>query len=577
MPNFPCPNPAVACPGVDSPVQNLSAEQPDVRKFFGYKFFDTLSLLCESEDAEVAAVCDPPFPTNPPIPVVYSSSAQTCTIICPDLSIVSYTAVPGSAIGLSQALADQAAHAFACAVAMILCSGPLPQIFLSSEQSCTFTCADGTIISYIVPAGTFAGLSQNSANALAASFACAIVALLCPLPPSDLGVFIDGAGDSPMPPFHPRYANGSQSCVGTCPDGSTFTFIARAGLFIRDTLAEANAVASSYACRQAELRKVCLSSIQQEACAGDFYAQLIVGSGLVEPVTWEVSGTIPTGMTFEEGELAGVPTTGGPYDFTVTAVGADGGSAVRSYTVDVIQILPNTLPDGTVNTVYSQGLSQAGGALPTTWGVTGGALPAGLSLGTDTGILGGTPTVSGLFLFTVGLATGSGVVCSKTYSLLIKPSCPDWATLSWTAVTGSDIPMPPATAVFVPNPGSSASFNGTASVPAFPPDLSANTGGIGTGELTYNGSGCNCQIVGNFGGAGADPSEFSGSLSVYEDAVLIVSLAFTGASTGAYVLPFSLVSTGGNPVTVQVVVDFQCNNLSGGPSNVALSGTVSNV
>ena len=53
-------------------------------------------------------------------------------------------------------------------------------------------------------------------------------------------------------------------------------------------------------------------------------------------------------------------------------------------------IVTDTLPDGTVDTAYSVTLG-ATGNVPFTWTLTGGTLPAGLTL-SSTGVLSGTPT-----------------------------------------------------------------------------------------------------------------------------------------------------------------------------------------
>ena len=59
-----------------------------------------------------------------------------------------------------------------------------------------------------------------------------------------------------------------------------------------------------------------------------------------------------------------------------------------------LAITSTTLPDGTVGTSYSQTLSATGGVSPYTWDNTT-ALPAGLSISPNTGVVNGTPTVAG--------------------------------------------------------------------------------------------------------------------------------------------------------------------------------------
>ncbi len=70
-------------------------------------------------------------------------------------------------------------------------------------------------------------------------------------------------------------------------------------------------------------------------------------------------------------------------------------------------ITTDSLPGGMVGVSYSAQLTASGGIPPYTWGVTGGALPAGLSLSTG-GLLSGTPSEYGTFNFTVTVTDGGG-------------------------------------------------------------------------------------------------------------------------------------------------------------------------
>jgi Zn-dependent protease len=76
------------------------------------------------------------------------------------------------------------------------------------------------------------------------------------------------------------------------------------------------------------------------------------------------------------------------------------------------------LPAAAVGVAYSQQLVSTGGTGAITWGLTvGAALPAGMTLSTA-GLLAGTPTTGGTFVFSV-TATDSG---GQTSSLQIDPS-----------------------------------------------------------------------------------------------------------------------------------------------------------
>ena len=64
-------------------------------------------------------------------------------------------------------------------------------------------------------------------------------------------------------------------------------------------------------------------------------------------------------------------------------------------------ITTTTLPGGTVGTAYSQTLAATGGITPYSWSISSGTLPAGLSIGSSTGLISGTPTTPGTSNFTV--------------------------------------------------------------------------------------------------------------------------------------------------------------------------------
>lgn len=89
---------------------------------------------------------------------------------------------------------------------------------------------------------------------------------------------------------------------------------------------------------------------------------------------------------------------------------------------------PCPLPPGEVSIIYSLNLAGSGGVLPYTWSISAGALPTGLSVNAA-GHISGTPTVAGLFSFTLHLqdATGSVVTksCQMTVTeLTITTACP---------------------------------------------------------------------------------------------------------------------------------------------------------
>ncbi|WP_158664919.1 putative Ig domain-containing protein [Pseudomonas sp. SWI44] len=131
------------------------------------------------------------------------------------------------------------------------------------------------------------------------------------------------------------------------------------------------------------------------------------------------------------------PTAGysGPDSITYTASNAIGTSAPAtiSFTVSppTLALSPATLPSGTAGTAYSSTLSASNGSAPYSFSLTSGALPPGLNLSGNT--LGGTPSASGTFNFTVTATDSFGATGSQPYALSIAAP-----TLSLTPTSLSD-------------------------------------------------------------------------------------------------------------------------------------------
>jgi gliding motility-associated-like protein len=141
------------------------------------------------------------------------------------------------------------------------------------------------------------------------------------------------------------------------------------------------------------------------------------------------AGAVPSGLTLSTtGLLSGTPTSGGNFNFTVTATDQNSVSASFAYTLTVgvpTLALTASLNNGTVGTAYSQTIATTGGTAPYAYAVTLGALPPGLTL-SSAGALSGTPTLGGTFNFTVkttDASTGSGPYSTtKAYALVIDPT-----------------------------------------------------------------------------------------------------------------------------------------------------------
>ncbi|MBI3286148.1 MAG: autotransporter domain-containing protein, partial [Burkholderiales bacterium] len=146
-------------------------------------------------------------------------------------------------------------------------------------------------------------------------------------------------------------------------------------------------------------------------------------------------GALPAGLSLNAGTgaIAGTPTAGGSFSFTIRATDAYSFTGSRAYSVIVaapgIALSSAMLAAGQVSSVYSQTVSAGGGTAPYTYSVVSGALPAGLSLAGGTGAISGTPTAAGTYSFTIKAAdsstgTGSPYFATRAYSISIIQQAP---------------------------------------------------------------------------------------------------------------------------------------------------------
>ena len=83
-------------------------------------------------------------------------------------------------------------------------------------------------------------------------------------------------------------------------------------------------------------------------------------------------------------------------------------------------ILSTSLPPAVVGQAYSAAISVNGGTAPYTFSVAWGTLPAGLSLGADTGTISGTPTTTGAYNFGVHVSDARGEQGSSAFQVTVS-------------------------------------------------------------------------------------------------------------------------------------------------------------
>jgi hypothetical protein len=210
---------------------------------------------------------------------------------------------------------------------------------------------------------------------------------------------------------------------------------------------------------------------------GTAYSSSLATTGGTAPYTWTVfSGTLPAGLTLNAGTgaITGTPTAS-LNAVSLTFKVTDSSTVKQSQNVTLtltiapapLVITTTSLPNGEITMPYNATLAATGGTTPYTWKLTGGTLPAGLTLNSATGAITGTPTtpvtstltfmvtdsgvpaltkstnlaltVTGLGTFTVSVSPLRAAL-TTTQALNITATTNDPAGVTWTATGGSLVP-----------------------------------------------------------------------------------------------------------------------------------------
>ena len=171
------------------------------------------------------------------------------------------------------------------------------------------------------------------------------------------------------------------------------------------------------------------------ATVDEAYLAVVSSLGGVAPYTWELAaGSLPPGLSLGPGtstvSISGTPTAAGTYPFTLRAT--DGGDPARTATQDfsitvapavpALSLTTTTLAGGTVGTAYSQSVTATGGTTPYAWTLLSGSLPPGVGLtsGTPSATLSGTPTAAGTYDFTLQVSDGTQTA-TQAFQVTVAP------------------------------------------------------------------------------------------------------------------------------------------------------------
>ena len=183
------------------------------------------------------------------------------------------------------------------------------------------------------------------------------------------------------------------------------------------------------------------------------YQFQLIGTPQVN-VVWSVpqGSQLPQGFSLSpSGLLSGTGSSLGAFSFQIQLLNPQfpTQAAVRTFSFQValgpLSIVQPTLPPATQNVPYSFNLGASGGIPPYTWSL-GIGVPQGISIGSTTGIISGTPTQTGSFPITVTLQDSTGTSVIQNYTLNIGNT----VTITNTSLPNGSLNVPYLTASGAP-------------------------------------------------------------------------------------------------------------------------------
>jgi uncharacterized repeat protein (TIGR03803 family) len=311
---------------------------------------------------------------------------------------------------------------------------------------------------------------------------------------------------------------------------------------------------------------VSTASLPAGSVSGSYTATLAATGGL-GPYTWSVSsGTLPAGLSLNAttGVISGTPTTAGAASLTLNVKDSESSAATASANLSLL-ISPqltftpaSALTSVAVGVPYSVTLTANGGNAPFTWSVSSGTLPAGLTLGSSTGIISGTPTTAGTASLTFSVTDSSEVPvkAAGSTSIVIAPAL----TISSTSLASGDTSV--AYSSTLAATGGIGAYTWSVSSGTLPAGLTlaASTGVISGTPTAAGSSSFTVQVIDSEG----NPAKTTANLSI---AVVTAALMATPSSI--------TVARGSSQSATIAVSGFATNNITFACGNLPVHATCS--
>lgn len=174
-----------------------------------------------------------------------------------------------------------------------------------------------------------------------------------------------------------------------------------------------------------------VTTVLPDAAAGKPYRFTLQATGGREPYTWKPAALPPQGLALNPvtGEISGTPSFPGFFNLSVRVTDSSrrAQTAAATFTLNVVdQLVVETafLPGAVLREPYRLQLRARGGIPPLKWEISSGTLPPGLELNRATGLLSGTPTAGGEFVFNVRVTDAANPPQTATRAFSGKVTIP---------------------------------------------------------------------------------------------------------------------------------------------------------
>ena len=350
----------------------------------------------------------------------------------------------------------------------------------------------------------------------------------------------------------PSLTGPSVTISGTPTSQGTFNFTVR----VTDTLGQFATRALSITINLPAPPNITITTLPA-GTIGQNYNQAVLATG-TGPLTFNIvspgTGTLPPGLNLNTstGTITGAPTATGTFPFTVRVADTFGQNDTQALSILVStdnppQIVPPSLPSGTVGVAYGPTTLQATGGIGTlTWSISAGSLPPGLTGPPSTGpsvTISGTPTSQGTFNFTVRVTDSLGQSDTRALSITINLPPPlDITTTS--PLPGGSIGQTYSQTVTATGGTGARTWNISAGALPAGLNLDGTTGAIaGTPILPTGTSNFTVRVQDTAGQS--DTQDLSITISPF-NVPNITTTTLQGGTVGVAYGPVTVQSTGGN-------------------------------